>query len=812
MKKLFLVILLSSFYIPQLSLAANRPIDKSWDIRNGARRLMDIDFFQAEGVDLSLASLNGSAEFPLTNDNLSVVWEITGWKDYTNVYAVTTGEVSQAQSNLSAYTLDPDASNLPPGTYRGFCRALQTDGTNLTQVAVLAWQKIKVTFSPDSRNYAIVGPLTYPIEFSDSAITNYFWTVLTAATNDVAELRGEDTASTLRITALETGTNNWNSAYGWGDHDLAGYLTGYTETDPAWSAGTNALWLAIASATDTNLAAVVAIATNDIAAVEGRMSDVESQTNLIQSAVQPTDSDYTNALALAGSALQVETDPAWNAGTGSIYTAIDTKADASKVAGLEDGSDDFSGITLDTTIDQWSDISVTNAVLKNAPISVTNDSTWTGWTTSGALDGTNIFLDLDEWMLSPVQSNGIADVTDSASSHQGGTFWTVQAVTNSVVVDLPYYGSDGQIKITAGSIVLPGATPGVTVTAVDIVGYDDRAEASVAKYVSGLRRIEAEAHPDDLTRKVYVDERDAASVASAASALSSYAASAEKTLRGGQLRLGNMWVVSPADTSGERWICSGGEISGDGELVGTTNEFIISKNDYPLMSFTSASAGLNIPDFDFAGTASNVTVSLYVATNGVTAAPFAEWTEDLVVGDWSRVLTPAVETYPTVSNGTYEITFTLDAAANPGYFRAMQPVGDSVATVLSDILHVDGLIENPGFQTLETLAATASNDIVAVESRMSDVESGTNNWNTAYGWGDHDNLQSSIADLQSSMSNAVTSVVLNGTTNTPTAGEIDLGTLVTSLQDSGTVGGTNRTATLTYDFTNNVWQTTVTDD
>ena len=28
--------------------------------------------------------------------------------------------------------------------------------------------------------------------------------------------------------------DNWNNAYGWGDHSLAGYLTSYTETDPKW--------------------------------------------------------------------------------------------------------------------------------------------------------------------------------------------------------------------------------------------------------------------------------------------------------------------------------------------------------------------------------------------------------------------------------------------------------------------------------------------------------------------------------------------------------------------------------------------------
>jgi hypothetical protein len=229
-----------------------------------------------------------------------------------------------------------------------------------------------------------------------------------------------------------------------------------------------------------------------------------------------------------------------------------------------------------------------------------------------------------------------------------------------------------------------------------------------------------------------------------------------------------MWVVSPADSSGNRFVVSGGEISGDGELVGTTNEFVISKNDYPLMSFTSDASGLFITNYTVSATASNATWTLYIATNGVTAAPFAEWSESLTVGAWSRVSTFATETYPTASNGTYTLEFTVPAG-DVCYVRAMQPVGDSIARVETDIFIVDGVISNTAFQAAQ-------------------------------------------ADIETLNSNAVTSVVLNGTTNTPTAGVVDLGELVTALQDSGSVNGTNRTATLTYDFTNNWWTTTVTDD
>lgn len=40
------------------------------------------------------------------------------------------------------------------------------------------------------------------------------------------------------ITATGGNSTNWNTAYGWGDHSIAGYLESYTETDPVFGAHT----------------------------------------------------------------------------------------------------------------------------------------------------------------------------------------------------------------------------------------------------------------------------------------------------------------------------------------------------------------------------------------------------------------------------------------------------------------------------------------------------------------------------------------------------------------------------------------------
>lgn len=43
-------------------------------------------------------------------------------------------------------------------------------------------------------------------------------------------------ALTSYVDTATTNSANWDTAYGWGDHSLAGYLTSYTETDPIFSA------------------------------------------------------------------------------------------------------------------------------------------------------------------------------------------------------------------------------------------------------------------------------------------------------------------------------------------------------------------------------------------------------------------------------------------------------------------------------------------------------------------------------------------------------------------------------------------------
>lgn len=64
------------------------------------------------------------------------------------------------------------------------------------------------------------------------------WTDITGKPTTLAGYGITDAMSTSHPANVITSTNisNWNTAYGWGNHASAGYLTSYTETDPVWTA------------------------------------------------------------------------------------------------------------------------------------------------------------------------------------------------------------------------------------------------------------------------------------------------------------------------------------------------------------------------------------------------------------------------------------------------------------------------------------------------------------------------------------------------------------------------------------------------
>lgn len=782
----FQIFSLSAF--SQLDVAQIALVNDVDDVRYATRelefdRLEPIRFFQWESVTLDVTALHGETPAVLTNDDVFLRWEAYENEGDTNAPIYKVGTVVDASAGQGRVTLTPSEAGLPAGEYYSYVRAFQpVDGDNV-YIGVVAYNRLIVKWAPNPSNYTYAGPYSSDeltevgnqvSEVSNrvDAVEADLVIVSNAAMSAVQQggtatnlsLVFVDSAATVVVSQAEVAVCNGVYSLWVFDGEYNAYTNAngvyiYNTGGVAWLIGTN-------TPPDVTESGVVYYTTAEGDGVfppSGVLwfeKDGAPQTTMGVDLIPATDyqGDFVNALGLA--------DVPEN--------LLDV---SNRVDGLESSlgivSDDFQ--TLETnvyTIAETDDLiseatpvnyavvsnAALNAIQQNAPISVTNDSIWTGWTTTGDLTASNtIYMTTGEMLLSPVQTNGIADYTVmNLSGYEEKVF----AMVGTNVVDLPYFGTDAQLQIEMQAVPgIPGVVQAINISRAVIVGITDLSEAAQKKYVSSICRVTQETDDCDLTSKIYVDEGDAASVASAAASLTAYAADADKTVICSRLRLGEEYSV---EGSGDLWqlaqFCA---LDGAGELVASEDGLSILKNGRVLLSSRSDVSGVFITNYNFTAW------TFDVATNGVTATPFLEFSPSLTVQDWT-----ALPDEPVLTNDVYAFTVADPPTNLVGYVRAVQPIGTSAIIINADSLEVQGDIINTGFQA----------------------------------------AQSAIGNLQSSMSNAVTSIALNGTTNSPTAGQVDLGTLVTALQDSGSVGGTNRTATLAYDFTNNWWTTTVTDD
>jgi hypothetical protein len=350
-------------------------------------------------------------------------------------------------------------------------------------------------------------------------------------------------------------------------------------------------------------------------------------------------------------------------------------AQTSKIEGLESGTDDFLGILLDRKIEAWSDIGVTysNAVRVNNPITVTNDSAWTGWTTTGSLTASNeILLLTGQYLLSPVQSNGVARFEVNSYSSQNGTLDTISLLSGTNEVAYPYYGQDAQLKIIAGD-PLPGSTAGLYVSGVTMVGYENLTEAATVKYVAGLRRTDAETHADDMTSKRYVDAARLAAEKHAASGISAYANDSSKKLVGDRLELGNFTLVGSGAWQGANFTQSA-----DRATIGT-------RLDDDIITLDSGLAAVEIQGITQIGT--NVTLSIYA--QNIIGDPTIGVTTNLMIA-----FTPIAATITDLGGGNYSAVVDVSGlGSSTGFFRAYgtaAPASAGSVTINADLLNLDG--------------------------------------------------------------------------------------------------------------------------
>jgi len=738
--------------------AARRELSQVWRMEAGQQQQMPVKFFQAESVRLNFSSTQGNQPVDLSGTNTVVVWEINGWNDYTNTYAVSTGTVGSV-SNQVIFELTPEQSNLPAGTYLGFVRALQQQGETLSQVAVLAWQTIAVEWAPDSRLYSLVGPLTFPPAYDAAtldAISNAVFGAVSEVSGQVSELdarletvevygdhaaagyasESDQSALDGRVTTVEA----------YGDHRQAGYAS--TGDVAAVAADLSAAGETIAGLEASKLdAAVFAeavetatdVITQFVGQVEGQISNLQTNppaagpegsvqmnlggklsgsSNVYFSAehnavvMRNTNSwdliryyhGITNPSQAADSNLiirvknnvgkgQVELANRGNIGVilrgdgygqfrslslgGTVRTnwlELDPVA-MPIITGLKSGSTGFDGLRLDRKIEAWDEIGITytNAVRINNPITVTNTSAWTGWTTTGSLTAQNEILLLDgQYLLSPVQPGGVARYDVESYSSQNGTPVSIKLMVGTNEVVYPYTGPDAQLKITAGE-PMPGSTAGLYVSAVTLVGYEYPADAGSPKYVASLRRTDYEDHEDDLTSRRYVDSARAAAEKHADTGLAVYAADPSKNLTGDSLSLGNYTVVGAGAWRGINF-----SQAGDSATIGTRfNDQII-----------SLESGLSVVEIQgLQNTENTATIDLYA--QNIIGDPIIMVTTNLVTGTWIDANAAITD----LGGGYYTATVDTSGFGSSGFFRAWaekSPVSAGAVTIHADELKLDG--------------------------------------------------------------------------------------------------------------------------
>ncbi|OFX42031.1 MAG: hypothetical protein A2W95_14825 [Bacteroidetes bacterium GWA2_40_14] len=124
-----------------------------------------------------------------------------------------------------------------------------------------------------------------------------------------------------------TNTSNWNTAYGWGDHVSAGYLTSYTETDPAWTTASTSYYTKTNMQTSGSAQLHFGNLTNTPTTISGYgITDAMSTSHAANGITSTNISNWNTAYgwgdhASAGYLTSyTETDPAWATASANYYT------------------------------------------------------------------------------------------------------------------------------------------------------------------------------------------------------------------------------------------------------------------------------------------------------------------------------------------------------------------------------------------------------------------------------------------------------------------------------------------------------------
>jgi hypothetical protein len=641
------IFLISSFIFLSAH-GADRVFDETWDAKVGFSKLMDLRFGQAESIDYTHRARYGSAPVVFTNADQVIVWQVmgkAGTADQTNAYLVSTGTV-QSVSGVVRFTVTPEQANLPNGLYSGYVQSLRLNGTNLEHNLVLAYQNITVEWSPKSQNYNLVAPLPAPQWYDYGTNTN---TSVDSPMRVINKSRKvEDAASQpSEIEFFQAERVQLNERFSLNGTTLN---LGITNTVYVWEiTGLNDRTNTYAIAVGTPVNASAGLLRFEMPPYQSCLAP-GTYRGFIRSMQRGSSNELSGGLVLDYQTIKVNfsTDSRYYPVRGPMTYPIDLSDEA--------------------LTNFWT---VLDAVRINNPISVTNDSSWTGWTTTGSLTAQNeILLTPGQYLLSPVQSNGVGLV--EVSLNQSGMDYSQTVLVGTNEVSYPYYGTDAQLKIIAGN-PLPGATPQLYISKVVLRGYDNATDASAVKYVASLRRTDAEYYADDMTSKRYVDAAQAAAEKHADGSVAAYAADPDKTVVCDRLAVGNYVLVGDG-----AWQGVNVTQSGDRATFGT-------RFDEDVFTLESGLTTVELQSLSEAGNI--VTLDLYA--QNISGDITINTRPSLVTGAWTNV----TATITDLGSGNYTAQIDISTLGTTGFFRAYanaSPASAGAFIINAEMLNMDG--------------------------------------------------------------------------------------------------------------------------
>jgi len=194
------------------------------------------------------------------------------------------------------------------------------------------------------------------------------------------------------ITATGGNSTNWNTAYGWGDHSTAGYLTSYTETDPVFGAH---VANGITSTNITNWTAAYGWGDHSTAGYLASYSESDPvfTSHMVNGITASDTTNWNSAFGWGDHSIEgyltnyTETDPVFNSHMVNGITASDT-TNWNSAFGWGDHSS-IGYLTSYTEIDPVFTSHIVNAITS---LDTTNWNTAFGWgdhSTSGYLTSYN---------------------------------------------------------------------------------------------------------------------------------------------------------------------------------------------------------------------------------------------------------------------------------------------------------------------------------------------------------------------------------------------------------------------------------------